>query len=104
MISKHKVLDHYLSEAIEQMRANGKEPYGSSNTSTPGQSLASIIESEITNDRPGPSQELSSMSFSAISSHSNNQVSLSEFMDSGILEENKPDRIMQVDGGIDSDS
>merc|ERR1719422_1545704 len=28
MISKHKVLDHYLVDAIEKMRSEGKQPFG----------------------------------------------------------------------------
>ena len=31
MISKHKVLDHYLQVAIDKMKADGKQPYSNQN-------------------------------------------------------------------------
>merc|ERR1719232_1896835 len=54
MISKHKVLDQYLQDGIDKMRAEGKQPFGAA-ANPPTASFAAMVSSS------------SSPSFSAVS-------------------------------------
>ena len=79
MISKHKVLDGYLTEAVERMKAEGKTPF-----------LSGHLDSGVSanpDEAPGSvSEEQAAMEAAEAEA------------------DKKPDKIMQVDGWADSES
>ena len=124
MISKHKVLDQYLADAIEQMKAEGKQPFlGPSGPQAAATSTVPVMEAAATSGATDSSQasiNIPQMDLPTFSetpedrepspqpgtsstmapSASKEPVTLPEFL----AGENKPEKIMQVDGQADSES
>ena len=137
MISKPKVLDYYLADAIEKMKSEGKQPFVSPSTNgapmenecpSTSQQVSPVVDpsslvqlniprlslpsfnclpkdQELAPQQASVSTMIQSRGQGALAvsmpqvttdqSMGASHVSLADFKDSGMLEESKPDRIMQ---------
>ena len=108
MISKHKVLDQYLADAIQKMRDEGKQTFGAAATPAPSTAVTASAPTET----PGPSTSTSSEApppspvtvsedkmEPSTSSEVSDTVTPPESAEAAGIEENKKtENIMQVDG------